>query len=209
MGALVDVTSFDRKNTVAVARWLLGKILVREEKGQAPTRHVITETEAYHSASDLACHASKGRTPRTEVLFQPAGIWYVYLCYGIHEMLNLVVGPKDFPAAILFRGLHDVSGPGRLTKNLQINRQLNGKIAVPSSGLWIEDDGFRVMEKWIRATPRIGVDFAGETWAAKPWRFLLTREGTVELTARLRNAAPRGGEEIAPVVPKPTVLIRP
>src|SRR5579884_2345579 len=91
----IDARRFSGRNTVAIARGLLGRWLVRELPGGV-RRERIVETEAYHSASDLACHASKGRTPRTDVLFRPAGIWYVYLCYGIHEMLNLVVGPEGF-----------------------------------------------------------------------------------------------------------------
>jgi DNA-3-methyladenine glycosylase len=209
MGALIDANSFNRKNTVVVARSLLGKVLVREIPGGRPTRHIITETEAYHSEKDLACHASKGRTPRTDVLFRPAGVWYVYLCYGIHEMLNLVVGPEDFPAAILFRGLHDVSGPGRLTKTLRVSRDLNTRPATPGTGLWIEDEGFRVMERWIQATPRIGVDFAGTEWAAKPWRFLLNQEGTRKLTAQLQQVLAAEGAPLEPAVSKPTVLQRP
>ncbi len=177
MGELVNATSFSQKNTVVLARSLLGKVLVRTRIDGSITRHLITETEAYHSERDLACHASKGRTPRTDVLYRAAGIWYVYLCYGIHEMLNLVVGPEGLPAAILIRGVHDANGPGRLTKALDIGRALNGKLAEPASGLWLEDDGFRLSREMVLATPRVGVDYAGELWAAKPWRFVMTKEG--------------------------------
>lgn len=182
MGQLITASTLQGKNTVVLARWLVGKVLVRARGEGAPTRHIVTETEAYHSESDLACHASKGRTPRTDVLFRPAGIWYVYLCYGIHEMLNLVVGPEDFPAAILIRGVHDASGPGRVTKALDIGRLLNGKPAEPASGLWLEDDGLRIPRSDVQATPRIGVDYAGETWAAKPWRFVLSKDARGRLT---------------------------
>ncbi len=197
MGSILPTQTFTRKNTVALARLLLGKVLVRSQPGRPTSRHLITETEAYHSESDLACHASKGRTARTDVLFRPAGIWYVYLCYGIHEMLNLVVGPEGFPAAVLFRGLHDVPGPGRLTKALGIGRELNGKPAVPAAGLWIEDEGLRVPEKWIQATPRIGVAYAGELWAQKPWRFVLDSRGIEHLSTQWQqrhdpNALNRG-----------------
>lgn len=175
MGELIKANSFSGKNTVVLARGLIGKVLVRAgETGALPTRHVITETEAYHSERDLACHASKGRTARTDVLYRAAGIWYVYLCYGIHEMLNLVVGPEGFPAAILIRGVHDAVGPGRLTKALQIGRTLNGQPAEPTSGLWLEDDGLHVPRALIKATPRIGVAYAGPVWSTKPWRFVLT-----------------------------------
>lgn len=164
---------FATKDAVAFAPWLLGKVLVRTHTNGEETRHIITEVEAYNGEKDLASHASKGRTARTDVMHRPGGIWYVYLCYGIHEMLNLVVGPTDFPAAILIRGVHDSVGPGRLTKLLGIGRSLNGMAAEPASGLHIEDDGIFVAKKWIHVTPRVGVDYAGPIWAAKPWRFTL------------------------------------
>lgn len=173
-----------RKNTVALARWLIGKTLARRLADGSVRRHIITETEAYHSESDLACHASKGRTPRTEVLYRAGGIWYVYLCYGIHEMLNLVSGPAGHPAAILIRAVNDISGPGRVTKTLSINRALNGLDACDeASGLWLEETPpaerrrAGVSKKYIRATPRIGIDYAGPVWSAKPWRFVVD-EGT-------------------------------
>jgi DNA-3-methyladenine glycosylase len=186
VGKLIQPAAFSGKNTVALARSLLGKVLVRRIGGGGEeTRHILTELEAYHSENDLACHANKGRTPRTDVLYRAAGIWYVYLCYGIHEMLNLVVGPEGFPAAILVRGVHDVIGPGRVTKTLQINRTLNGQTASPVSGLWIEDCGIKVPKTWIQAGPRVGVDYAGEIWAAKPWRFQIEAQRLPELAKRL------------------------
>ena len=131
---------------------------------------MIIEVEAYDGESDLACHARFGRTPRTEVMYGAGGAWYVYLCYGVHEMLNLVVGPKDWPSAVLIRALAGVEGPGRLTRRLGIDRQLNGKSAVRESGLWIEDRGVRVPRSLVRTTPRIGVDYSGPIWATKLWR---------------------------------------
>jgi DNA-3-methyladenine glycosylase len=163
---------FQRKNTVTLARGLLGQVLVRRRQDGSETRHVITETEAYHGAADLACHASKGRTKRTDVMFRPGGVWYVYLCYGVHEMLNLVTGPEGFPSAVLIRGVRGANGPGRLTKALGIGRALNGLPVAPETGLWIEPGEFRVPASRIRVTPRIGVDYAGPEWAAKPWRFV-------------------------------------
>lgn len=131
----------------------------------------ICETEAYGDENDLACHASRGRTPRTEVMYADGGIWYVYLCYGMHEMLNLVTGPAGRPSAVLIRGLDGVSGPGRLTRFLGIDRRFNGRPASRETGLWLEDDGLVVPRGAIIATPRIGVDYAGPVWAPKPWRF--------------------------------------
>ncbi len=132
---------------------------------------MITEVEAYDGEKDLACHASKGRTKRTEIMYQAGGRWYVYLCYGVHEMLNLVTGPKDYPAAILIRGLDTVRGPGRLTKQLGIDRDLNGAEATRAHGLHLEDHGFVPAHRNIKSGPRIGVTYAGTVWAAKPWRF--------------------------------------
>lgn len=155
---------------MAHARGLLGKFLVRTTAAGTQAR-LITEVEAYDGEADRACHASRGRTARTAVMYGPGGVWYVYLCYGVHEMLNLVVGPPDWPAAVLIRGVDGITGPGRLTKALGIDRQLNACAAAPASGLHLEDRGVRVPPRLIRATPRIGVDYAGPEWAAKPWRF--------------------------------------
>ncbi|HUG11975.1 MAG TPA: DNA-3-methyladenine glycosylase [Opitutaceae bacterium] len=158
--------------TLAHARSLLGKVLVRTREGRE-TAHVITEVEAYIGERDLACHASAGRTPRTAVMFGPPSHWYVYLVYGMHEMLNLVTGPEDWPSAILIRGVAGVSGPGRVTRALAVDRGLNGKPVARSSGLHIEDRGIRVPDLAVVRTPRIGVDYAGAIWSAKPWRFVV------------------------------------
>jgi DNA-3-methyladenine glycosylase len=171
MKRIVRRTEFQGRNTSVLARWLLGKVLVRTLATGERLESVITEVEAYHGERDLACHASKGRTPRTEVMYKAGGCWYVYLCYGVHEMLNLVTGPEDQPAAVLIRGVSAVSGPGRLTKRWQIGRTLNGAAVAPDSGLHVEDHGIKVPRGRIKAGPRIGVDYAGPVWAAKPWRF--------------------------------------
>lgn len=133
---------------------------------------MITEVEAYDGERDLASHARAGRTPRTEVMYGESGVWYVYLCYGVHEMLNLVVGPRDWPAAVLIRGVEGFSGPGRVTKAMGIDRALNAKAVEPLSALWIEDRGVRVPRSRVKATPRIGVAYAGPIWAEKAWRFI-------------------------------------
>lgn len=186
MAAAIKAKVFQSQNTVALARDLVGtRLVVRDDLGER-TAWRITETEAYHGERDRACHASKGRTGRTEVMYAPGGVWYVYLCYGIHEMLNLVTGPRDFPNAVLIRGLEGLAGPGKLTKALGINRRFNGLAARPATGLWIDDDGFRPAPGEIEATPRIGVDFAGPEWAGKPWRF-------VWRPARVGNRADRIG----------------
>ncbi len=172
MRPIVEAEVLRQKKTVALARWLLGKHLVRRLAGGQEDARPIVEVEAYCGERDQACHARAGRTSRTDVMYRAGGIWYVYLCYGIHEMLNLVVGPDDWPAAILIRGVERAIGPGRVTKALAIDRTLNGTSAVSAeSGLWLEDRGVRVPRRLVRATPRIGVDYAGPIWTSKHWRF--------------------------------------
>jgi DNA-3-methyladenine glycosylase len=161
--------------TVRLARWLLGKVLVRTTSGGREAR-VVVETEAYVGERDLACHASRGRTARTEVMYRAGGTWYVYLCYGVHEMLNLVTEPAGRPAAILIRGVSGAIGPGRLTKQLAIDRRLNGALAAPPTGLHLEDHGIVAPRRHVVAGPRVGVDYAGPIWAAKPWRFRIKPE---------------------------------
>lgn len=170
MARLIKPVELQGTDTVALARWLLGKALVRTT-AQGRTGHLITEVEAYDGECDLACHASKGRTKRTEVMYNSGGVWYVYLCYGVHEMLNLVTGPADYPAAVLIRGVHGIAGPGRLTRRLAIGRRLNGLVARPASGLHLEEGGLEIPRRLIKSGPRIGVDYAGPVWARKPWRF--------------------------------------
>ena len=172
MGRIIKAKEMRAKKTVALARWLLGKQLVRRHGDGRVEARTIVETEAYDGERDLACHARAGRTRRTEVMYAAGGVWYVYLCYGIHEMLNLVVGPRDWPAAILIRGVGGAIGPGRVTKALGIGRELNATTAATrASGLWIEDRGVRVPRRAVRATPRVGVEYAGPVWAGKRWRF--------------------------------------
>ncbi len=178
MVRIIKPVELRSEDVLGTARWLLGKALVRKTKTGCE-RLLINEVEAYDGESDLACHASKGRTKRTEVLYQAGGVWYVYLCYGIHEMLNLVVGPHEHPAAILIRGAGEIVGPGRLTKRLQIDRRLNGLSAEPASGLYLEDVGIEVPRRKIKTSDRIGVDYAGPIWATKPWRFQFETVGLV------------------------------
>lgn len=177
MATAIKAKLFQNQNTVALARDLIGtRLVVRTAEG-GRTALRITETEAYHGEEDRACHARVGRTARTEVMYAAGGVWYVYLCYGVHEMLNLVTGPRDQPSAVLIRGVMGIEGPGRLTKALGIDRRFNGQAARPATGLWMEDDGFRPPADAVIATPRVGVAYAGPVWAGMPWRFVWERAG--------------------------------
>src|SRR5262249_22233304 len=153
------------------ARELLGKQLVRMWRNRRQ-QVIVNEVEAYIGPHDLACHGRFGRTARTEVMYGPAGFWYVYLCYGIHWMLNVVTDEPEWPAAVLFRGAGEWIGPGKLTKAMKIDRRLNAKAADKATGLWLEDTGLKVRRSQIEQTPRIGIDYSGD-WAAKPYRFVL------------------------------------
>ncbi len=173
MRSVVEAKAWESGDTPWLARDLLGCYLVLRRPDGSLRAARITETEAYHGPEDLACHASRGRTARTAVMFGPAGRWYVYLCYGVHEMLNLVTGPEGWPAAVLIRGVEGLSGPGRVTRAFGIGRALNGLPAGPGSGLWIERDEADepVLPHEVLAGPRVGVDYAGPDWASRPWRF--------------------------------------
>ena len=158
--------SFFHRPCLDVARDLVGKILVHEtEAGVFRLR--ISETEAYWGAEDTACHVSKGRTPRTEVFFADAGTLYVYLCYGMHWMLNIVTGDTEDPQAVLIRACVEAPGPGKLTKKLGITGSLN-KGNILDGPLWIEDDGFRCA---VLTDKRVGIGYAAQEDQDKPWRF--------------------------------------
>lgn len=174
MPRLLRPAAVRSRDTVAVARSLVGLVLVARQSDGSRLARRITEVEAYNGPEDLACHASRGHTKRTAVMFGPGGVWYVYLVYGMHEMLNLVTGPRDFPAAVLIRGVAQISGPGRVTRAFGVDRRLNGQPCARATGLWIEDDGFVPSPGAVIATPRIGIDYAGSPWVEKPWRFVLT-----------------------------------
>ena len=127
-------TAFFDRPADRVARELLGaRLVVRAADGKL-SRHVVCETEAYLGAHDLACHGSKGMTKRNAVMFGPAGRWYVYLCYGMHWMLNVVTGAKGVPAAVLIRGAGAFVGPGRVTRGLGIDKGYDGLAAARPTG---------------------------------------------------------------------------
>ena len=173
--AKVLTRSYFNRPTLTVARSLIGKYLVRSIDGRELFGKII-EVEAYVGPQDKACHASKGRTQRTDVLFGPPGISYVYLIYGMYHCLNVVTERDGFPAAVLIRAIEIdgqlIDGPGRLCRALGIDRTLNRIDLTNGKGLWFEDRGERILSRNVGAHPRIGVDYAG-AWAKKPWRFRL------------------------------------
>ena len=165
--------AFFEQEAEVVARQLLGKILVHRIRGKE-LRARLVETEAYVGPHDLACHAARGRTKRTEVMFGPAGHAYVYLIYGMYELLNIVTGMDGHAQAVLIRAAEpigwdaDLSGPGKLTRAMHITRADNGRDVIGEQLFVLDDSVYRPR---IIATPRIGVDYA-KHWKDAPLRFL-------------------------------------
>lgn len=183
---------YHRDDVVAVARDLLGKTLCTRIDGKL-TCGIITETEAYAGIGDKASHAYAGRrTPRNEVMYHKGGKGYVYLCYGLHHLFNVVTNKEDVPHAVLIRAIkptigietilkrrkqnalakNTAGGPGTVSQALGITTALNGEDLITSKKIWIRDDGLKVKKEQIIAGPRIGVDYAGED-AKLPYRFIL------------------------------------
>ena len=181
---------YRRTNVVKIARELLGKVLFTNVNGII-TAGMIVETEAY-SWREKGCHAyGAKKTNRNAVMFENGGYTYVYLCYGMHHLFNIVTNGRDVPEAVLIRAIepvhgvdemflrrgmlknnyHLTSGPGKLTKALGIDRKLNGKFLLDDE-VWVEDVGAKISNQKILATPRIGIDYAGED-ALLPWRFIV------------------------------------
>jgi len=162
--------SFFRRDVLDIAPELLGKTLVRRFDNRQIQRFRITETEAYSGNGDLACHASKGKTARTEVMFREGGLVYVYLIYGMYWMLNIVTGKENDAAALLIRGVEGFTGPGRVGKAFQLDNSLYGENLFTSERIWIEHD--ESVAKFT-SSPRVGIDYSGEPWVSKPWRFTI------------------------------------
>lgn len=182
---------FRQHDVVFLAKDLIGKKIYTCFDDQL-TSGIITETEAYNGRMDKACHAHQGRrTRRTEIMYQPGGLAYVYLCYGIHHLLNFVTNEEDLADAILIRAIEPVdgidimlarrnkkrldktltSGPGTLSQALGITTKNYG-LELDSDHLWLEEPSIPIKEEDIETTIRIGIDYAGED-ALLPWRFYL------------------------------------
>jgi len=180
-------------DVVAIAKDLIGKVLFTRINGEV-CGGIITETEAYAGISDKASHAyGNRRTARTQTMYAQGGIAYVYLCYGIHHLFNVVTNSKGIPHAVLIRAImpyHNetlilqrrgkkkwskqlLNGPGKLSVGLGIHQHLNGT-SLLADDIWIEDKGIAMNDATIQASPRIGVDYAEED-ALLPYRFLLQK----------------------------------
>jgi DNA-3-methyladenine glycosylase len=178
-----------REDVVRISKELLGKFLYTNIDGKL-TGGMIVETEAYHGPEDKASHAfNNKRTPRTENFFHEGGVSYVYLCYGIHYLFNVITNKKDIPHAILIRAIEPTegidimlerrkktkagpdltAGPGSLTMALGINSKHND-LSLLGNTIWLEDKQIEFKKNEIIASPRVGIDYA-EEWAIKPWRF--------------------------------------
>ena len=160
------------RDVLEVAPDLLGKYLVRRFPDGYINKYKITEVEAYRGQQDLACHASKGRTARTEIMYHNGGQIYVYLIYGMYWMLNFVTSKENIPQAVLIRGIEKYDGPGKLTKALKIDKSFYGEDLMASNRLWVEY-GKESSQVNILTTPRIGIDYSGEIYKNKLWRFIL------------------------------------
>lgn len=161
---------FYLQNALDVAQQLLGKTLVRVFDNGTIKRYPITITEAYLGGEDLACHASKGRTSRTDVMFHDGGKVYVYLIYGMYWMLNVVTGEENQPQAVLICGVGNVKGSGRVGRELKMDKSFYGEDLTTSGRIWIENSDEILKYK---SSKRVGVDYAGE-WKDKQWRFEVT-----------------------------------
>jgi DNA-3-methyladenine glycosylase len=181
---------YQREDVLTIGRELLGKFLFTNIGGEM-TGGMIIETESYKGAEDKACHAyNNRRTARTEVMFAPGGVAYIYFCYGMHHLFNIVTNKKDIPHAVLIRAIQPLfgietmlkrrkkrplaAGPGSLTQALGMNRSHNG-LSLQGPTIWLEDRQVPISPEQITASSRIGIAYA-EEHALLPWRFCLLAE---------------------------------
>ena len=158
------------RDVLDVAPDLVGKNLVIRLPDGTFGRFMVTEVEAYRGSEDRACHAFKGRTTRTDIMFHEGGRLYIYLIYGMYWMLNIVTGEENNPQAVLIRGVENYPGPGKITKSFGIDRSFYGEDLIFSERIWFEASGIIPV---IKTSPRIGIDYAGDQWKTKPWRYYI------------------------------------
>jgi len=170
-------TDFFACPTTDVARGLVGTYLMREFADGELVRTQITETEAYLGEQDSACHARRGKTKRTKVMYQKPATLYVYLIYGMYDMLNIVTKSEGEPEAVLIRATEDYGGPGVLTRELDITKnEHNGRQLGKEVGVWIEPRPEGFDENRIETAPRVGIDYADKTWRERELRYILADE---------------------------------
>ena len=198
----LGLSFYMRKDVTLIARELLGKVLVTNWNNEYTSGRIV-ETEAYEGEIDRASHAYKGRTKRTEVMFGEGGKAYVYLCYGIHQMFNIVTNEQDVPHAILIRAVEPLAGidkmlkrtkktkpdlslgrgPGNVGKAFGFHTSQCG-LLLDSDELYIADDGFKLKPSMIGASPRIGVDYAGEH---AEWHYRFYVKGNPYVSGRIKS----------------------
>ena len=198
----LSASFYKRENVLQIARELLGKVLVTKWNGIITSGRIV-EVEAYNGVVDKASHAVGGRrTNRNEIMYADGGVAYVYLCYGIHHLFNVVTNSKETPHAILIRALEPIKGinemllrtgkkkpdniltkgPGNLSKALGITTVQSG-ISLLSKELFIGDDGVVFDKNEVAASPRIGVEYAGKD-ALLPYRFFI--KGNPFISGRIK-----------------------
>ena len=171
---LFDSDFFDQPS-LDIAPKILGAKLCHRDKGGMIQKFTICETEAYHGTDDLASHASRGKN---QPMFGPSNIWYLYLCYGVHWMLNLVTDREGTPSAVFIRATLEVRGPGRLTRKLSLDESYSGTPNDPSTNLWLEKSSLN--PETIKRGPRVGISGAGPYWSEVPYRFWFSKSNQVE-----------------------------
>ena len=159
--------NFYQSDALQIAPKLLGKLLCRDINGEI-FRQRIMEIEIYRGEEDTACHARFGKTNRSKIMYEAGGIAYIYMIYGLHFLLNIVSGPQNFPQAILIRSTENFNGPAKLTKALQIDKNLNGESLIGNK-IWLESDNFIV--KKYETLPRIGINYADDYYRNIRWRY--------------------------------------
>lgn len=160
---------FFLQDAYTAAQQLIGKWICRNIDGKI-FKFQITETECYYGTGDTACHASKGKTARTSIMWHKGGVCYVYLCYGIHNMLNFITGEENHPEGVLIRGVKGAPGPGRASKAMGINKSLYGESLLTSEKIWVEDDGKPYSFTYGK---RVGIGYASQEDQDRLWRFTL------------------------------------
>lgn len=158
-------------NAYEAAQKLIGKWICRNTEGKT-YKYQITQTECYMGMNDTACHASKGKTNRTQIMWEKGGVCYVYLCYGMHNMLNFVTGAEGQPMAVLIRGVEGAEGPGRAAKLMGTDRSFNGESLLCGDKIWVEDDG---KSYEFYSDKRVGIGYASREDQDKLWRFIIKK----------------------------------